>query len=130
MTRGSNGLSPGAKYKRSKIASAVTSVALSLEYHGERLLGLAAQSLLGVPVSCWKKQSMTFVHGFGRGRTYVISMVSKSSNFPYHVFGTAMAHERFNVSKRTPVLGYTPVISVRGKVKSTRYRITGISLVW
>ena len=47
MTRGSNGLSPGTKYKRAKIASAVTSVALSLEYQGKRLLGLAAQSLIG-----------------------------------------------------------------------------------
>jgi hypothetical protein len=49
LTRGSNGLSPGTKYKRSKIAFAVTSIALSLVPLGTKLLELPAQFLIGSP---------------------------------------------------------------------------------
>jgi len=49
VTKGANWRSPGTKYKRSKIAFAVTSIALSLGRLGPGLLGLAAQSLIGSP---------------------------------------------------------------------------------
>ena len=49
LTRGSNGLNPGTKYKHSKNAfsESATSIALSLGHLGPRLLGLTAQSLIG-----------------------------------------------------------------------------------
>jgi len=51
VTKGANWRSPGTKYKRSKIAFAVTSImiALSLGSLGPQLLGLASQSLIGSP---------------------------------------------------------------------------------
>ena len=49
LNRGSNGLSPGIKYRHSKIALAVTSIALSLGRPGTQLLQLPAQSLTGSP---------------------------------------------------------------------------------
>ena len=47
LTRGSNGLSPKTKYKRSKNAFAVSSIALSLAPLGTKLLELPAQSPVG-----------------------------------------------------------------------------------
>jgi len=47
LTRGSNGLSPGTKYKRSKNVITVTPITLSLGRLGTHLLGLATQSLIG-----------------------------------------------------------------------------------
>jgi len=49
VTKGANWRSPETKYKRSKIAFDVTSIALSLSRLGPRLLGLAVQSLIGSP---------------------------------------------------------------------------------
>ena len=51
VAKGENWRSPGTKYKRSKIAFAVTSImiALSLGSLGPQLLGLASQSLIGSP---------------------------------------------------------------------------------
>jgi len=49
LTRGSNGLSPGTKYKRSKNVFSVTSIALSLGHIWARLLELPTQSLIGSP---------------------------------------------------------------------------------
>jgi len=47
LTRASNGLSPRTKYKRSKNALAVTSIALSLGCLGTQSLQLPVQSLIG-----------------------------------------------------------------------------------
>ena len=47
LTRGSNGLSPRTKYKRSKNAFGVTSIALSLVLNDIKLLELPAQSPIG-----------------------------------------------------------------------------------
>jgi len=49
LTRGSNGLSPGTKYKRSKNVFAVTSIALTLVPLGTKLLDISAQFLIGSP---------------------------------------------------------------------------------
>jgi len=49
LTRSSNGPSPGTKYKRSKNVFNVTAITLSLRRLGTQLLGLAAQSLIGIP---------------------------------------------------------------------------------
>ena len=49
LIRDSNGHSPGTKYKRSKIALPVISIALSLGRLGTQLMGLPAQSLIGSP---------------------------------------------------------------------------------
>ena len=51
LTRGSNGLSPRTKYKRSKNAFAVTSIAPSCVRVCSRLLQPLAQSLLGSPTT-------------------------------------------------------------------------------
>jgi len=47
LTQGANLRNPRTKYQRSKIAFAVTSIALSLSRIGPRLLQLPAQSLIG-----------------------------------------------------------------------------------
>ena len=49
MTKGANWRSPGTKYKRSKNAFAVTSIALTLVPLGTKLLELPVQSLIGSP---------------------------------------------------------------------------------
>jgi len=49
LTRGSNGLSPETKYKRSKNAFAVTYTALTVVRICSDLLQLPAQSLIGSP---------------------------------------------------------------------------------
>jgi len=49
VTKGANWRSPENKYKRSKIAFDVTSIALSLGRLGPLLLGLAKQCLTGSP---------------------------------------------------------------------------------
>ena len=49
VTKGASWRGPGTKYKRSKIAFAVTSIALSLGHLGARLLGLPTPSLIGSP---------------------------------------------------------------------------------
>ena len=49
LTRGSNGLSPGTKYKRSKNVFAITFIALTLVHLCTELLQLPAQSLIGSP---------------------------------------------------------------------------------
>ena len=49
LTRGSNGLSPGTKYKRSKYVFAVTSIAFTDVNLCTELLQLPAQSRTGSP---------------------------------------------------------------------------------
>jgi len=49
LTRGSNGLSPGTKYKRSKNVFAVTTMVLTVVCPCLELLQLAVQSLIGSP---------------------------------------------------------------------------------
>jgi len=49
VTKGANWRSPGTKYKRSKNAHAVTSIALTLVPLGTKLLELSVQSLIGSP---------------------------------------------------------------------------------
>ena len=49
LIRGSNGLSPGTKYKRSKNVHAVTSIAYTDVHLCTELLQLPAQTLIGSP---------------------------------------------------------------------------------
>ena len=49
LTQGTNWRSPETKYKRSSIAFAITSIALSLEPLGTKLLEPTAQPLIGGP---------------------------------------------------------------------------------
>ena len=49
LTRGSNGLSPGTKYKCSNNVFAVTSIALTVVRVCSELLQLPTQSLIGSP---------------------------------------------------------------------------------
>jgi len=56
LTRASNGLSPGTKYKRSKNDFAVTSIALTLRRLGTRLLQLPSQRVMSVAIACCRVQ--------------------------------------------------------------------------
>jgi len=66
VTKGANWRSPETKYKRPKIAFAVTCIVLSLGRSGPRLLGLAVQSLIGSPAPSLEKENPVFWHGTGQ----------------------------------------------------------------
>jgi len=62
LTRGSNGLSPGAKYKRSRNVSRVTSIALIVVCLCLELQRLLVQSLIGNPSTLVAAQNRHFAY--------------------------------------------------------------------